>query len=33
MITSIDPPGDNVPLAGLKLTPDKLLLADQSILP
>ena len=31
MVTSTDPPGDKVPFGGLKLTPDKLLLADQVI--
>jgi len=29
MVTSSDPPGDKVPFGGLKLTPGKLLLADQ----
>lgn len=29
MVTSTDPPGDKVPFGGLKLTPGKLLLADQ----
>ena len=32
MLTVTDPPGDNLPLAGLKVTPPRLLLAIQSAL-
>jgi len=33
MVTMLDSPGDSVPPDGVKLTPPKLLLADQSSLP